>query len=48
MKLIVHCTGCGETFEAHPYLVGALCGAGQVREATDVEAAKYCDRADSV
>jgi hypothetical protein len=41
-RIILNCTGCGETFEASPGLVGALCGKGQVRRATEAEAWEYC------
>jgi len=46
MKVMVHCTGCGETWESHPKLVGALCGKGRVRLATEDETSYVRDFSD--
>lgn len=40
-RIVVTCDGCGETWEAAPGMLGALCGQGQVREATPAEADWY-------
>jgi hypothetical protein len=41
LKVLAHCTGCGETMTVSPRLVGALCGKGRVRLATAGEALAY-------
>jgi hypothetical protein len=42
-KIIVTCTGCRETWETRPDVLGAACGSGYVRPATAGEAQRYCD-----
>jgi hypothetical protein len=34
-KITVTCTGCGETWESDPRIVGTLCGDGQVQLLTE-------------
>jgi len=43
-RIIVHCTGCGETWESRTDIVGQPCGAGEVRPASEAEATRYCNQ----